>query len=124
MNMIPVSNAWYCRNFYSSFFGRARVPVVIEVIPPVELPKEPGAPGASRTLDEFLKDNNASSEDEARIKAQLDYWDQFQPQSQQLNYEDDSSHRLREQDYFEQLDLAPESRYPDRYGWDQYDRYQ
>ena len=123
MNMIPVSNAWYCRNFYTSVFARPSMSnFVIEIIPPVELPKEPGSPPA-RTLDDFLRDNNASSEDEARIKAQLDYWDQFQPeQSQQLNYEDDSSHRLREQDYFEQLDLAPESRYPDRYGWDQYDR--
>lgn len=36
--------------------------------------------------------------------------------------EDDRDHRLREQDYYEQLELAPESRYPDRYGWDQYDR--
>lgn len=122
--MIPVSKAWYCRNFYTSVFARPNVSnFVIEIIPPVELPKESGTPPSSRTLDEFLKDNNASSEDEARIKAQLGYWDQFQPnQSQQLNYEDDSSHRLREQDYFEQLDLAPESRYPDRYGWDQFDR--
>jgi hypothetical protein len=119
MNMIPVSNAWYCRNFYSSFFGRARVPVVIEVIPPVELPKEPepSIPEPSRPEPSKPKPSKNT------IEARFDYWDQFQPeQVQQQERDDDSSNRLREQDYFEQLDLAPESRHPDRYGWDQYDR--
>ena len=30
------------------------------------------------------------------------------------------SNRLQELDYFEQLDLAPAPRYPDRYGWEQF----
>lgn len=30
--------------------------------------------------------------------------------------------RLQELDYYEQLDLAPQSRHPDRYGWEQYHR--
>ena len=37
-------------------------------------------------------------------------------------FEGDRDDELRERDYYEQLELMPESRYPDRYGWDQYDR--
>jgi hypothetical protein len=38
----------------------------------------------------------------------------------EFTFEYNGDDELRERDYFEQLDLAPDSREPDRYGWDQY----
>ncbi len=48
---------------------------------------------------------------------------EFQEDERVFQFEDrDESNRQRERDYFEELALAPESRYPDRYGWEQYHR--
>lgn len=46
----------------------------------------------------------------------------IQEDNREREDERDRSDELRERDYYEQLELMPDSRYPDRYGWDQYDR--
>lgn len=48
-------------------------------------------------------------------------YDEREPDRDQRELPDRERNELRERDYFEEIDLAPESRYPDRYGWDQYD---
>lgn len=48
---------------------------------------------------------------------------EFESPDRDYQFEDmDRANRERERDYYEQLELSPESRTPDRYGWEQFDR--
>ena len=78
--------------------------------------RNPETGGQDSNID--LDDDDMSRLQE--LKPLTDEFD-FEQEREDIRYNmHDDNHMLREMDYYEQLDLAPEPRYPDRYGWEQF----